>query len=330
MNRNVDTELLFAYLNRELGEEDVLRVEAWYDESEENRGLLQQLYATLFLSDRVHAMNSIDVEQSLSEVKARISTPEPATQRKSLPIWKIAAAAVLTGLVFLGGFALNRMYTVMNQPFVIVTDLGERTQAILPDGSRVWVGACTKLEYYNPSIWRRERQVHLAGEAFFDVKKSRSDRFVVNSSQQKIEVLGTKFNVKANPDETFITTTLLEGSILLHAPSLPKEGIRMQPNQQFRLDIAAGQQDLTNCENSGDFISWIDGALHFERATLEEIARTLERYYNVEIVITKEALKQEQFTCDFETSENIYRIFSVLKMTNKFDYTVNNRRIELY
>jgi ferric-dicitrate binding protein FerR (iron transport regulator) len=103
----------------------------------------------------------------------------------------------------------------------------------------------------------------------------------------------------------------------------------MKPNEQLRFNRETNQSEWYACPAAKEYIGWIDGKLHFERAPLGEIAASLERYYNVTITILSEKLRNEKFTCDFETTENIYQIFSVLKLTNTFDYKINNRHIEL-
>jgi ferric-dicitrate binding protein FerR (iron transport regulator) len=245
--------------------------------------------------------------------------------------WRVAiaaAAAVFAGMIVLNGI---HMMQTLSQPFTIVTNLGERVQAILPDGSKIWVGACSKLEYYNPLPFfvSKEREVYLSGEAYFEVEKDKAHPFVVRSSDLQITVSGTRFNIRSNNDDLFITTTLLEGEIKVTAATWGDKEIVMKPNEQLRFNQETGQNEWYACPSAKEYIGWIDGKLHFEGASLGEIAASLERYYNVDITISSEKLRNEKFTCDFETTENIYQIFSVLKLTNTFDYKINNRRIEL-
>jgi ferric-dicitrate binding protein FerR (iron transport regulator) len=172
--------------------------------------------------------------------------------------------------------------------------------------------------------------VTLSGEAYFEVEKDRSHPFVVRSNDLQITVLGTRFNIRSNDDDPFITTTLLEGEIKVTATAwgIDKE-IVMKPNEQLRFNREGNQRELYVCPTAEEYIDWINGKLHFENAPLSEIAAGLERYYNVDITISSEKLRNEKFTCDFETTENIYQIFSILKLTNTFDYKINNRHIEI-
>ena len=241
----------------------------------------------------------------------------------------VASAAIFAGIVFAGGFTANRVMKKLSAPFMVMTNLGERARVVLPDGTKVWLNACSKVEY-NTSFFSNDRNVKMAGEAYFEVAKDKDAPFVVNSNELLTHVLGTKFNIRANVDEQYVTATLLEGSILVTSSRIKGEGVKMKPDQQLRFDKRTGKCLLIDCSLSNDYIGWIDGVLHFEQATLGEIAVSLERYYNVNITFANEKIKQERFTCDFETNENIYQILSILRLTDKIDYKIEKRNIKIF
>lgn len=323
-------EILIAYLCNTLHETARQEVEAWYLASKDNQTLLEQLYFTLFVGDRLQAYNQIDVEQSFLELQEKIKKKNTGKRRMKYGwrIAKLAAAAVFAGMIVLNGIYMMK---TLSKPFTIVTNLGERVQAILPDGSKIWVGACSTLEYYNPLPFfaSTEREVYLSGEAYFEVEKDEIHPFVVRSNDLQVTVSGTRFNIRSNNDDPFITTTLLEGEIKVTATAWGDKEIVMKPSEQLRFNRETNESEWYACPAATEYIGWINGKLHFEGAPLGEIAASLERYYNVDIIISSEKLRNEKFTCDFETTENIYQIFSILKLTNTFDYKINNRHIEL-
>ena len=331
VEQKIRDQKLIAYLNNKLSDAESRKVESWYWASSENQKRLEQMYFTLFVGNRLHAMNQIDVEASFNDFKEKIAVRQPQPKRSFLRSFRrIAVAAVLAGIILGGGAIFLDMYNALSRPFVIVTAQGERTQAILPDGSKVWVGACSQMEYYSPKPFSKERKVNLIGEAYFEVKKDKEYAFIVNSSEQSTRVLGTKFNIRANEDDRCVITTLTEGSIQLTSSLFDEEKIIMKPQQQFRLNTQTGKAELYDCHNAEEYIEWINGVLNFRQATLKEISSDLERYYNVDITIASKALQQERFTCDFKTSDNIYQILSTLKLTNKFDYKITNRHVEIF
>lgn len=330
MNLKIDHDILIAYLNGELDVVEKEAVESWMQTSDDNRKLVEQLYYTMFVSERIEVMNSIDVEASLNNLKKQIRERGRSSTGKPLSFYirKAAIAAAFIGVLLMGSIFLRQVSMSYSNPFIITTNLGERAQATLPDGSKVWIGSCSKLEYYT-SVFAKERKVNLIGEAYFEVKNDRNKPFIVNSNEMRTEVLGTKFNIKANADEQFVIATLLEGSIKISATENSEDDVIMKPKNQLKFDRRTKKSNLYICPTAEEYISWINGKLHFDQTSLKDISISLERYYNVEIIIKSDRLKQELFTCDFDTKENIYQILSVLKMTNKFDYKVNNRTIEI-
>lgn len=330
MNTKPNDKTLVAYLNGELEDSEKQQVEEWMFSSEENKKQIEQLYYIMFVSDRISVINNINVDQSLDKLKKQIREKERKTNKRP-PFYymkRVAVAAIFIGLLLTGNIFYKHISESLSAPYSITTGLGERAQTTLPDGTRIWVGACSKLEYYTPLL-SKERKVNLTGEAYFEVKNKNNAPFIVNSNEMRTEVLGTKFNIRANSDEQFIVATLLEGSIRISSIDKSEKDVIMKPMHQLLFDRTTGDSRLYTCSAAEEYIGWINGNLHFDRTSLENIAISLERYYNVDIVINSENLKKEIFTCDFDTKENIYQILSVLKMTNKFDYKVNNRTIEI-
>ena len=85
--------------------------------------------------------------------------------------------------------------------------------------------------------WTEGEQVHLEGEAYFEVAKNHSRPFIVKLKNQQITVLGTSFNIQAFNDDRFSVTTLLSGSILLEAfdaHGRKMSSLKLKPTQQVR------------------------------------------------------------------------------------------------
>lgn len=97
------------------------------------------------------------------------------------------------------------------QMLTATTPRGGTYQVTLPDGTKVWLNADSKISF--PARFSRKgRKVLIEGEAYFEVAKNKKMPFIVESGGQRVEVLGTHFNVSAYQGEA-IRTTLLEGSV---------------------------------------------------------------------------------------------------------------------
>ncbi|BEG97933.1 FecR domain-containing protein [Bacteroides sedimenti] len=336
MEFEINDKLLIDYLKGNLDEEQRKAVTEWYEASPQNQKELENLYFTLFVSDRLAVMERINVEKSLQDLKARIRAKENELIEESERWWKgaylkkaIIAAAILAGVIFAGGNTLKHMISSMNQSFMVCTAQGERTKVLLPDGTMVWLNACSQVKY-SSSLFSSERKVDMEGEAYFEVKKDKHAPFVVNSCGVSTRVLGTKFNIRANKEEEEVVATLLEGSILIKASEPKGQEAKMIPNQQMRVNKNTGDMKLANVDDSSAAIWWMEGKLHFEKETFANMATTFEKQFNVNIVFMDEKIKQERFTCDLETKDNIYQILSILRLTNKFNYEIKDRKILIY
>ena len=301
-NFEIDEEVLVAFLKGELDAAQAAAVEAWYDRSAANRRMLGQVYYILYVSDRINDAAGIDVERSLRQFKRRMHAGRRISLRRSAV--RIAAAAV-------------------------VTQLGERSQVVLPDGTKVWLNSSSSVEYVAP-FFSRQRRVKMEGEAYFEVEHDRRAPFVVSTNGLDIEVLGTRFNIRNDDNEHRVTTVLLEGAVKAYASGREQASVRLHPAQQLVFDTRTHAMRLTDCPSAERSINWIDGRFCFEHDTFGEIVAELKRYYNVDIRFMDNRLRDMRFSGNFRVEDGIYHIMSVLQLTYKFNYRIAGNDIELY
>lgn len=160
----------------------------------------------------------------------------------------------------------------------ITTPKGGQYKVILPDGSQVWLNAASSLTY--PTQFSgSDRMVELTGEAYFDVVHNAQLPFIVVSQGQRVQVMGTQFNVQAYPDEPAIFTTLVEG------------GVAVTNNRSgYMMKLSSGQQSILQGTVSqvldvdvGSFTAWKDNYFQYDGADMITVMRELERWYDIEI-----------------------------------------------
>src|SRR5690606_23786619 len=120
------------------------------------------------------------------------------------------------------------------------------------------------------------RQIHLQGEAYFEVAKDKNRPFVVETAKERVEVLGTHFNVNTYPDEPTSRTTLLEGSVRVNSSTV------LVPGQQAIMG-AGGDLRVISVDTQ-QVIAWRMGKFVFESEALESVMQKIGRWYNVEII----------------------------------------------
>jgi ferric-dicitrate binding protein FerR (iron transport regulator) len=184
----------------------------------------------------------------------------------------------------------------------LTTPRGRQFQLILPDGSKAWLNAGSSLRY--PTVFSAdERRVEVTGEVYFEVAHDKTKPFFVNilpspgrdAGGGSIKVLGTEFNVNAYANEAAIKTTLLKGKVkFVYKSAIPDKSGRagnpqsaiLKPGEQavFTHDSRLTIYDHADVDKA---VAWKKGIFNFEDASLEEVMRQLERWYDIEVVYEK-------------------------------------------
>lgn len=154
------------------------------------------------------------------------------------------------------------------------TPKGRQFQVTLPDGTKAWLNAASYIRF--PTVFAgNERKVEVKGEVYLEVVKDAARPFKVNvPGRAEIEVLGTHFNVSAYDNDRAVNTTLLEGSVKVN-------GVKIRPGQQALVTAQGtevGQAEVSRA------VAWKNGLFNFEGASLEEVMKQLERWYDIDVV----------------------------------------------
>ena len=357
VGNNFDNNIIIRFLMNEASKEDIQLLEEWILMDAENRIYFEQIRDT---------WNSIEIEKELDEhriqadlkrVMNRIDVGQDHVIGK-VKTWqarrnwflKVAAVFVIgfsaSWLVFRGVDSIEPGSAAYN---VIETPRGSSTIINLPDGSKIWLNAESKLKYPQ-KFSQNQRAVFLEGEAFFEVAKEKERQFLVRTPDLTVKVFGTSFNVKSYPDENTTETTLVEGSISIYKTSTNGQAIgreiKMDPNQ--RIVLYKEQENSTPSESIAEkmenvparkaklvlsksidtkrFTSWKDGELIIKSEPMIKLAVKLERRYNVKIHFESEDIKQIRFTGTIE-NETIEQVMAAIKLASSIDYRIEERVI---
>lgn len=207
---------------------------------------------------------------------------------------------------------------------------GGQFQVTLSDGTRVWLNSESQLKYPVSFMDGETRQVELVyGEVYFDVSPStehKGAKFKVFNQSQEIEVLGTEFNIKAYKDETNIYTTLVEGRVMINTVT---GNNFLVPNQQLNLNITNNNVAISDIDVKGEIL-WRKGIFSFKGKPLNEIMKTISRWYDVDVVFENKALEDITFTGILGKDQNIDKILSTIKTLSIItNYEINDNTIIL-
>ena len=198
------------------------------------------------------------------------------------------------------------------------------------DGTQVWLNSESKLKYPVHFIKGAAREVELVyGEAYFDVSRStsaRSSTFKVLSGAQKVEVLGTEFNIKAYKDENSTYTTLVEGKV---AVSSGEETIFLKPKEQSRISASLKGISVVSVDVTSE-ISWKNGVFSFKNTSLEDLMKVISRWYDVDVIFLNKNLKNITFRGVLGKDQDITEILATIKaMSVVNNYEINNKTVIL-
>ncbi|WP_316838223.1 FecR family protein [Pedobacter nutrimenti] len=199
----------------------------------------------------------------------------------------------------------------------IETPRGGQYQIRLPDGSKVWLNAASKLIYPVSFNGRGQREVSLDGEAYFEIYKNKLQPFVVKSKNQEVTVLGTHFNINSYTDEGSVKTTLLEGSVRVNEAVL-------KPGQQ---SILAGGKISVVLADLDETMAWQKGDFVFKNESLESIMKKISRWYDVEVVYAKGAPKNITLGGLISRNKNLSAVLKMMEMTKKVKFKVEGKKV---
>jgi len=199
---------------------------------------------------------------------------------------------------------------------------GGQYQITMADGTKVWLNSMSSLKY--PVHFKTdERVVELTGEGYFEVAKDAKAPFKVMTNGQVTEVLGTHFNVNAYGNEKAIRTTLLEGAVKVKN-LLDHQAVLLAPGQQAlnaKVNLKVYEVDLEQA------VAWKNGNFMFNNNSLEAIMRSLERWYDIEVIFKNEEVKRTLLSGSVSRFENASQVFDVLELTGLVRFKIEGRRV---
>ncbi|RPD41179.1 FecR family protein [Chitinophaga barathri] len=170
---------------------------------------------------------------------------------------------------------------------------GERKKIILPDSSVVYLNAGSSLSY--PEKYDTLRQVHLEGEAFFEIGQNAEQPFIVRTAYTTTRVLGTRFNIEAHEREGITRVALVEGKVET-GDSLHK--VILSPGTMALHENSTGRQSVQDIE--GNVAGWIKGELVFNGVSLAEALQRIGEAYNIQVALRPGAGRSYSITGHFQ------------------------------
>lgn len=215
------------------------------------------------------------------------------------------------------------VYNTLKVPY------GKRFKLQLSDGTVVSLNSGTTLKYPEQFGLNGKRNVYLTGEAFFEVAKDKTHPFIVHANKVEVEVLGTKFNVSAYPENPTVNSTLVEGSIQMAEAENKSNAVLLMPNQMATWQNNS-KKITTKFVDTSIYAAWTKGDIAFKDTPFSTIAKIIERTYDVKIINENSDLARQNFTGSIKISESsVENILELLKRDTPFNYAIKENTITI-
>ena len=196
---------------------------------------------------------------------------------------------------------------------------------LLPDSTTVFLNAESRLRFPDRFVPGSERIVYLSGEAYFDVKRDPRSPFLVCLEHSAVKVTGTSFNVKAYPDDTNEATTLISGTVSMGIGTT-EQWIVLKPGEQGYYDATRktlSQQTV----DVNYYTAWKDGVFAFYRQPLEEVMKTLGRWYLFDTHYQNEALKSILYTGKINRHASIREVLHTFELMDELTFDIKGKEV---
>ncbi|MGV8094586.1 MAG: FecR family protein [Mangrovibacterium sp.] len=327
MAQKIPWHIFFKCFRNQATPEELAEINNWLEEDIENLKMLEEVYNIYSLSTVLPPPLTPDTQKAWNTVDQKISLKKE--NKKSFRNGFRSVAAIAALLVF-GLMAAGIIHSYMrNSQFSsqfteIVTQPGQKTSVILPDGSTVWLNSSSSLKY-TANFNIKDRVVAMTGEVFFEVKKDQSKMFRVKSGDLDVEVHGTSFNIKNYPEENAQVVTVAEGVVGLLTNS--REISRLTKGEQATFNKKIGKVTVTE-ENPDLVTAWKNNELIFRDTPVEEVIRSLESWYGVTITIDRKMIGEHNYTFKVKT-ESFREVLDMMELMTPLSYTINGKDIEI-
>lgn len=280
-------------------------------------------------AEQAFALHSVKLQLSSSQQLESYSADIPPKLEKQKAPRYHSPAYVLGFLLFLVvGYVVYHHHSDRKVTLnTIEVPLGQRVKVILPDSSIVWLNAKSRFTF--PSSFNgTKREVRLDGEGFFDVSHNSSKPFIVITSNHRINVLGTVFNVNAYSNSKLFETTLLSGTVKVEQKDGSSLVAVLKPDEKFTYNKSKVASSVVKV-NSKDYSTWKDGLYQFNHIPFSEMINELQHYKDIKIVVKDSSILDIVCTGKFRQQESIQEILDVIKTDIPFKYVYDKRQNQL-
>jgi ferric-dicitrate binding protein FerR (iron transport regulator) len=325
IDSSTKTGLFDRYLDGRLSGEEEARLGEWLIEADQN---YREFKA--YLSQSKHFQSHTrETNRLWNAIRDKtVARKRDLVKISGLSAWlKVAALLVvaMTAGFYIHSFMATKPATQASMNEIIVPK-GQTARLILSDGTNVYLNSGSQFKY-PAGFSGKDRRVSLTGEAFFDVAKNESSPFIISTGRFNVKVTGTSFNLSAYAEDNENSLTLHSGTVIVDQG---EKEYMIKPGEKYTLAGSTGVAEIREADLLKSVL-WKEGIVVIDNLDLGEIAKILERRFNIRITIMNEDYKKIRYAGQFKPRETLKDILELIRRSSpvKFTYKINESETEI-
>lgn len=315
MQDNIPEQLILKYLSREASADDVYRLHEWLAKDSSHQEILES-YREAYDQPYEDTM-VFSADRGLDLLNKKIEQHKHRTRRLSVrrTVWAIAAVFTVLAIAFVSFYAgqtdspHTAAYIEKSNPY------GQKSTFRLSDGSVIKLNSGSRLQF-SEIFTETERRVILSGEAFFEVAHDPERPFIVQADGFSTTVLGTSFNIRAFQEDEEAVISVVTGRV--QVANNAGNSIVLTPAQEAVYDKE--QNSLVRQPSQLErVLAWKENTLWFEKSTMQQVARELEKWYGLTVSFTSEEVRTCRLTGSFK-NESLTNVLRSIKLSTGINY----------
>lgn len=296
-SHTLDWEIISKYLSGEMTESELEVFEAEMEVNPKYAEAIKASGKDLVHADLYLAKEAFDSDDAWSNVKEKMTGEKEVKLTLSKPspfkVFMRVAASII--ILFGIGLLAQTTYTNLYPNKTFVCEVNQTNRSItLEDGSIITLNSNSKL-IYPRKFNKTERRVELVGEAFFDIAKNPNKAFIIKAKDAEVKVLGTSFNINAATKN--VEVLVKTGKVQFSSINKPNNKLVLIRGDFATLKESKLEKIIPRDDN---YLSWKTRQMIFRDTKLQEVAKVLNRTYQVQIHFQDAGIKNLPLTTTFD------------------------------
>ncbi|WP_020402658.1 FecR family protein [Gracilimonas tropica] len=338
----MDINLLSKYITGECSASEKKQVEKWAYQSPGNREYLEDLkkiwsysgqknYSSELFNtemDWTVLKNRIEDEALVGNIKTTASRSKFSLNSTWSVLMRVAAIFLISGLF--GFYTFKSIYVpVPEVQETVLRDIfmpkGKRGGVTLSDGSKVFLNADSRITI--PTVFTGNvREVYLEGEAYFDVVENPNRPFIIKTRGAVVQVLGTSFAIRNYSDDKTVRTVVEDGVVSFKAEGAQtNDGVILTKGKLGKLDLNSKRMITEEVNDLDIYLSWKEGNLKFDDTKMTEVAKQLERRYDIKVEMSNESIGDLHLTAELR-SRSMDNVIHTIATSLDLDYVIDQQK----